>query len=107
MTVMALLINLQILIVELLVLPLCAPTKILPRGQYREVRSPAALELRGIIEPQSRAFHGELPPRQYIPVTPLEARRDSAAAAVKRTLLGPRQNCDVGYGYCYSPWLLS
>lgn len=103
---MVLLINLQILIVELLVLPLCAPTKVLPRGRYGEVLSPAALELRGIMEPQSSTFKGELPPRQFVSVTPRTARSDSAAAAVKRTLLGPRQSCNVGYGYCYSLWFL-
>lgn len=90
----------------LFVLPICSTTRVLPRGQYSPASSKAYYELRNVIvHPRGEISHGKMPARLQIPAKPLMQHASSpqaSAAEVKRTLLGKRQSCSAGYGYCYS-----
>ena len=79
--------------------------KPLPRGNHKQTQPRALAELHNVIL-KGRADHSSLislRPRMSIDAQPLEPRAhtaQSSAAAVKRTLLGARQTCQPGYGYC-------
>lgn len=80
-------------------------TRILPRGDYADAPSQAFRELRDVIIHPRNQYFGDLPPRLHIPAKPLLPHPPSPqdeAATVKRMLLGKRQSCSAGYGYCYS-----
>ena len=94
----------------LLGLSICSATKILPRGEYLGTQSRAFRELRDVIVHPRGEYSGELPQRLNFPARPLMRHASTpqdSAAAVKRTLLGKRQDCNAGYGYCYGMHLLS
>ncbi|KAI4127451.1 MAG: hypothetical protein LQ341_006789, partial [Variospora aurantia] len=79
-------------------------TRILPRGQYADTPSKAFQELRDVMVHPRSQYPVELPPRLYFPAkkpVPRASNPQDSAAAVKRTLLGKRQTCSAGYGYCY------
>ncbi|KAL8728875.1 MAG: hypothetical protein Q9166_005115 [cf. Caloplaca sp. 2 TL-2023] len=83
----------------------CTSIKVLPIGEHSGEPSKAFKALRDvIIHPRSDQYSGELPPRLHFPAKRLMPHApilEDSAAAVKRTLLGIRQSCPAGYGYCY------
>lgn len=92
----------------LLPLALCslAPApKVLPRAPQNGARPAALAKLHNVIM-KARADHDyllPLRPRMNIDaqhVRPRASTPESSAASVKRTLLGIRQTCSAGYGYC-------
>ena len=75
--------------------------KVLPRALHDEQR-PAFVELHNVIVKARK--NPAIRPRLHMPAKALQERaqqQESAAVAVKRALLGSRQTCDAGYGYCY------
>ncbi len=86
----------------------CSSIKLLPVGHHKGEPSSALKALRHVIVHPRRSYDGELPTRLHIPAKPLmpfAPTSDNSAAAVKRTLLGIRQSCPAGYGYCAGMWL--
>ena len=101
--------SLLIYFMFLAIVALTDGSNILPRAPHPDIRSPAFVELHNVIlkarsDIKPRGIHDRL----HIPAHNVRKRmqsQESAAAAVKRTLLGARQSCDAGYGYCYGPSL--
>ncbi|KAL8643939.1 MAG: hypothetical protein Q9210_007493 [Variospora velana] len=88
----------------LLIPSFSSATRFLPRGQYADTPSKAFQELRDVMVHPRNRYPVELPPRLYFPAKkpmPRASNPQDSAAAVKRTLLGKRQTCSAGYGYCY------
>ncbi|KAL8714215.1 MAG: hypothetical protein Q9220_001944 [cf. Caloplaca sp. 1 TL-2023] len=86
-------------------LPFCQAAEFFRRKEYDFTSSKALRELRDVIVNPRNTYTGELVPRLHFPAKPLLPHASSpqdSAAAVKRTLLGIRQNCGAGFGYCYS-----
>jgi hypothetical protein len=84
-----------------------AATKVLPRAAHPDIQTPAFVEFHNVIVNPRRDLNigTVVHPRLNVPAPPVQKRLsspESSAAAVKRTLLGARQSCDAGYGYCYS-----
>ena len=85
--------------------PVIRMTNVVPHAAHSARQSPAYVELHNAIlnartDIRPQGIHNRL----EIPAHPLHERIDtpeSAAAAVKRTLLGIRQSCTAGYGHCY------
>ncbi|CAL8576352.1 hypothetical protein XPA_002238 [Xanthoria parietina] len=78
---------------------------VLPVGGHTGEPSDAFKELRNVIVHPRGNYQAKLPARLHIPAKPLMPHAptpDNPAVAVKRTLLGIRQSCPAGYGYCYS-----
>ena len=91
-------------VAALLALPFCRPTRVLPRGQHAGAPSEAYRQLHNVIVQSRGEYTGELAPRLNIPAKKQHPRAEaphSSPAAAKRALLGVRQTCDAGYGYCY------
>ena len=93
-------------LVTFVLLPLCEASfpRVLPRAPHHEQR-PAFVELHNVIVKARK--QPTIHPRLYMPAKPLQKqaqKQESAALAVKRTLLASRQSCDAGYGYCYGQY---
>lgn len=94
-------------LILLVIATLVNATNVLPPAPHHEIRTPTFVELHDVIlkarsDINPRGIHDRL----NIPANPVQKQiqsPDSSGAAVKRLLLGARQSCDAGYGYCYSP----
>lgn len=78
-------------------------TKLLPRGHHAGIELPAALEIYEVTVNISDRPDAVPLPRLRFPAIEAQAYLSapkSSPAHVKRTLLGTRQTCNAGYGYC-------
>jgi hypothetical protein len=81
----------------------CSAVKLLPRAHHDTIGSPAFTEGHEVAFNSSDRPDQVPLPRLMIPTLPPQeplANTESAAAQVKRKLLGNRQICSRGYGYC-------
>lgn len=81
----------------------CSAVKLLPRAPHATIGSPAFTEGHDVAFNSSDRPDQVPLPRLMIPTLPPQeplASTESAAAEVKRKLLGNRQICSPGYGYC-------
>lgn len=91
-------------------IPICSATKVLPQGRPAAVDIPAAAGIHEVTVNISDRPDAVPYPRLRLPVIPVQKPlrpSESSPAQVKRTLLGARQYCDDGYGYCYGQSSLS
>lgn len=82
---------------------LCSAVQVLPRGHHAAMVSPAAVGLYEVVVNDIQRLDAVTYPRLRIPTVPTQKKLISSKpgmSILKRTLLGPRQTCDAGYGYC-------
>ena len=94
----------SLLCVPLALGSLVATQKILPRAPHAPAKPAALVELHNVIV-SARNGNVHLYPRTRRSAQPPHAHAQSpksSAAAVKKRLLGIRQSCPAGTGYCYS-----
>lgn len=91
-------------------IPICFATKVLPRGRYSGLEFPVAAGTYEVTVNISYRPDVVPHPRLWLPAIPVQKHfvsSEPSPAKVRRTLLGARQSCDAGYGYCSSKSVLS